>query len=141
MKKIMTLILALLLFTCFAACEAGERETEKGQVLSVTVEYDVEQIHRSVKIDLEDRTKTVTDYLADSREETSDTFSETEALLRYLEETVIPDMEGKSGTSSEERVAWRIRIVTDAGNLVAYGTGEAAFPAYWEDLLALLQEG
>ena len=140
MKKICLLLLALAALLCFSACDGAQQEAAAAQILRVKVEYDVEQAHRVVKIDLSDGTKTVTDYFGDSHEETVGTFEEAEALRAYLTQAVMPHFPETSGTSTEEQVRWRIQITTDSENLVAYGTGEDAFPPYWEDLLALLQE-
>ena len=140
MKKVRLLLLALAALLCFSACDGAQQEAAAAQILRVKVEYDVEQAHRIVKIDLSDGTKTVTDYFGDSSEETVGTFEEAEALRAYLSQEVIPHFADNTGTSSEEQVRWRIQITRGGENLVAYGTGEDAFPPYWAELLALLQE-
>ena len=139
-KKVRILLLALAALLCFSGCGSAQQEAAAAQILRVKVEYDVEQAHRVVKIDLSDGTKTVTDYLGDSHEETVEKLEETEALRAYLSQEVIPHFPETSGTSTEEQVRWRIQITTGSENLVAYGIGEDAFPPYWAELLALLQE-
>ena len=140
MKKVRILLLALAALLCFSGCDVAHQEAAAAQILRVKVEYDVEQAHRIVKIDLSDGTKTVTDYFGDSSEETVGTLEEAEALRAYLTQTVIPHFPETSGTSTEEQVRWRIQITRGGENLVAYGIGEDAFPPYWAELLALLQE-
>lgn len=135
MRRTALFLVLVLLLLCGCGAETPEAP------LRVTVEYETEeQLHRSIRIDLEAKTKTVTEYGSSDPAEVTEDFEAAEALAAFLSEQVMPAMEAGAKDASEELVLWRIRIVTAEDSRTVYGVASEGYPEYWPELLELIRE-
>lgn len=135
MRRTALFLALVLLLLCGCGAETPEAP------LRVTVEYETaEQLHRSIRIDLEAKTKTVTEYGSGDPAEATEAFADPAALTAFLSEQVLPTMEAGAKNAAEELVLWRIRIETDKDSRTVYGVASEGYPEYWPELLKLIGE-